>query len=241
MKKKEDKKTILLIFAQKEEYEPFFNGLSSTVITTTLSNGLELTKTKINKTEIYAFYSGVGKVAMAYKLGLFLSIIKPDKIINIGVAGSISKELKAFDILVADKSCYYDADLTECGYEFGRMSAMSLYFNCDMVFNHKLMKYKDDDLNVKHGLIITGDSFVTRKLVDKKWFKVFDNPLACDMESASVGQVCQMADIPYSIVRAISDEVTASKCNQDDYNKQLNEASAKAAKLVRNCLEKDND
>ena len=238
MRNKVDKKTVLLVFAQKEEYEPFFKNLQHTTIT--LSNGLELTKSKINNYTIYAFYSGVGKVAIAYKLGLFLSIITPDLIINIGVAGSISNNLKAFDILVATKSCYYDADLTECGYKLGNMSGMPLYFNCDEYFINNILKYATSEDNIKTGLILTGDSFITKKLVDKQWFKCFDNPLACDMESASVGQVAFMANVPYLVVRAISDEVIASKSNQDDYNNQLNEASEKAALLVRKVFETKN-
>lgn len=228
--KKNSKKTILLVFAQKEEYDAFFSNIFFSNIS--LSNGLELTKAKIEKSTIYSFFSGVGKTAMAYKLGLFLSVIKPDLIINIGVSGSISDKLNVYDVLVAEKACYYDADLREFNYEYGQMSGCPLYFECDKEIVDYLKNYSTNDETVKTGLIITGDKFITKEKIDPNWFEYFDNPVSCDMESATVGQIAFINKIPFAIIRAISDSPNKSDTNVDEYNAKLNNASIKAANLV---------
>ena len=234
MSKNNNKKlnTLLVIFAQEEEYNAFFKDLKYQVIE--LSNGLNLTKARINKKTLYSFYSGVGKTANAFKLGLFLSIIKPDLIIDVGVAGSISSKLKSLDVVVADKTCYYDADLTAFGYHYGAMSNMPLYFECDKDVVEKLMSYHNpNNMNLVKGLIITGDTFVTKNKINSEWFNLFTDPIACDMESASVGQVAHMTNTPYVVVRSISDEAKDSEDNKNDYNSQLDNASLRAAKLVK--------
>lgn len=233
--KKNVKKTILLVFAQKEEYDALFSNMFFSNIS--LSNGLELTKAKIEKCTIYAFFSGVGKSAMSYKLGLFLSIIKPDLIINIGVSGSISDKLNVYDVLVASKTCYYDADLQEFGYKYGQMSECPLYFECDKETVDYIMNFSINDQTVKSGLIITGDKFITKEKIDHKWFEYFDNPISCDMESAAVGQIAYINKIPFAIIRAISDAPNKAERNVDEYNARLNNASLKAANLVRNFLD----
>ena len=43
--------------------------------------------------QAYVMKSGIGKVAMAYKLGSFLNDFQVDEIINVGVAGCFSSEL----------------------------------------------------------------------------------------------------------------------------------------------------
>ena len=228
------RRVILLVFAMKKEFDAFFDDKDIFYTKIDLVDGFSFYKTKINQYTVFAFYSGVGKVSMAYNIGLFNSIIKPDLIINIGVAGSISDQVKGSDLLVATKTCFYDVDLTKVGYKKGQILDDVLYYDCcgpllDFIKNN----YNNE--HIKYGLIITGDRFVTSDLIDDNWYQEYDNPVACDMESAVVGQISHISDIDYLIVRSISDDAKNST-DDSDYYEHVEKACIDSASFVKTLL-----
>lgn len=184
---------------------------------------------------VIVIQGGIGKVAMASTLTKYLQafVDTPIEVINIGVAGSISPKLKKLQTLVATKTAYHDVDVTAFGYQKGQMAGMPLYFDCDP---EKVALAKSlDPENVVTGLILSGDSFIGKNQFSPSWFKDFDDPLACDMESAAVGQVCHNYSIPFMIIRSISDDTTQDD-NKETYDQLLVKASAKAGELVFNLI-----
>lgn len=178
---------------------------------------------------IYGKISGIGKVAMAFQLGLFLADHEVDLVINIGVAGSISKKLKPYEILVASKTAYHDVDVTSFGYKIGQMCSHPLYFTGYQKGLDVIKSYKDS--SIKIGLILSGDSFMTKDNITDHLYKDYDNPLAVDMESASVAQCCYDLDIPCLIIRAISDDAVNEE-NKETYENRLEEASIRSGELA---------
>lgn len=216
-------KNILVVAAQEEELAPFFNNQISEIEKNTYLS------TEIKGKTVYGLLGGIGKTSMALQLGLFLSNINIDLIINIGVCGTVSKSLKPFDILVATKSCYHDVDVTAFNHPYGQMCDEPLYYECYKKGINTINSYKNE--KVKIGLILSGDKFVTKNNFDKSILKKFDNPIAIDMESATVGQVANDLKIPNLIIRAVSDD-TDNEENKEDYDKQLNEAAIQASELA---------
>ncbi|HXK00272.1 MAG TPA: 5'-methylthioadenosine/S-adenosylhomocysteine nucleosidase [Buchnera sp. (in: enterobacteria)] len=72
--------------------------------------------------------SGIGKVAASMMTTLLISYYNPDIIINIGSAGSISSLLKIKDIIVPDKTSYYDVDLSIFNYSIGQIPKYPNFF-----------------------------------------------------------------------------------------------------------------
>ena len=179
--------------------------------------------------EVYVILGGIGKASMAFTIGKFLALHKVDMIINTGVAGVLFKALKPLDIFVATKSAYYDVDVLAFGYKRGQMCSQPLYYDCLKDGVDFLMSKNDP--SIKRGLIISGDTFITKDNTPKDLEKDFDHPVAIDMESASVGQCANIEKLPYMIIRAISDD-TENEGNKDVYDKLLKEASNKAGKLT---------
>lgn len=217
------KKTFLVVTAMPEEIE----GLFSEVKPIDFGNGSYLYENK--DFSVHALLGGIGKVSMAYRLGKFLSGISADEIINVGVAGTLSPKLKPLETLLATKCAYHDVDLTAFGYPIGQMSKEPLYFEADEEGIEIGENYPGG--GIKKGLILSGDQFITKKNLPSSFYEDFEDPLACDMESAAVAQVAHEEGVPFLIIRSISDD-TSSQDNKTDYEKRLKEACKKAGKIA---------
>lgn len=224
-------KTYLIFAAMKEEIDGLFSSLK---YETKEMHKLSYCYFKDDEIELYGFMSGIGKVSMAFTMGLVLAEIRPDYIINIGVAGSIASKLHKMDIFVSDKVCYWDVDLTKFSKPIGQMSDCPLYFDADRKLLSECLKVGGP--RVKSGLILSGDSFIAKENIKPEWFKVFDDPIACDMESAAVAQVAYRAKIPFVIIRAISDAPVDENDNKDVYESNLEEAAFEAGELAKKII-----
>ena len=224
----EKKIRYLVLAAQQEELNGLFENIK---YDTKNEESLTYLYYENESVILYGVKSGIGKVSMTYAYSTFIAKHEVDRVINIGVAGSISNQLPKLTVFAATKCAYNDVDVTTFGYKVGQMCQMPLYFECDEDMIKKALSYKDQ--KIFPGLILSGDSFITN--AKKEWFTDFDNPIACDMESAAVGQVSYLAKLPFMIIRAISDDVTESD-NTKVYNNNLNEASFAAGKVVAHII-----
>ena len=160
---------------------------------------------KINGKEIALLQSGIGKVAAAIGTTALLQLAKPDVVLNTGSAGGVAKGLKVGDIVISDEARYHDADVTAFGYEKGQLPANPAAFLSD-----KQLADLADEIaqsqgqNVKRGLICSGDSFISEEKIAQ--IKVdFPNVTAVEMEATAIAQVCHAFNVPFVVVRAISD------------------------------------
>lgn len=219
---------ILVVAAMEEELEAFYEGLSKKK---TALGGIDAYVSESEDKRILGILGGIGKVSMAFRLGRVLSQMDFSHVINVGVAGSISPKLKPLMIFVGERCAYHDVDATAMGYEIGQMCQEPKYFECDKEWEKKALTF--DPKNMMPGLILSGDSFITKKNLNPSVNHNFEDPIACDMESAAVGQVCHDAKIPFLILRAISDDAGGNSTNAEQYEKLLNEASRNAGAAGR--------
>jgi len=225
------KKTYLILSAMKEELD----GLCVHLPLVSKNEGkFSYSFFENDSIRVYAMQSGIGKVAMAMTMSSFLATHEVDEVINVGVAGSISSKLKKMQIFVGERCCYHDVDVTEFGYSIGQMCSIPLYYECDSELVKKALVI--DSKRIVSGLIISGDSFVSKNKINQSWFKNFDNPIACDMESAAVGQVCHTLNIPFLIIRSISDD-TSEEGNKAIYDGNLEEACKIAGEVVAKLIQ----
>ena len=59
--------------------------------------------------------------------------------------------------------------------------------------------------------------------------------MACEMEGGSIGQVCYLNQVPFAVVRAISDN--ADETSHMDYPTFVQLAAQKSVRLIENFLE----
>ena len=219
-------KDILIVFAMDEEYDAFASRHKGDI---EIKNQLSVLVVIGADKTIYALKGGIGKVSMAYTLGLFLACHHVDLIINTGVCGTLSSDVRCLDTLVAAEVAYLDVDLTEFGYRYGQMSNCPVSFLADEKALKLISSIKDK--KIKTGLLLSCDSFITRNNIKRYPLDRFENPLGIDMESGAIAQVCYTARIPFVIIRTISDDTTKDG-NKDVYEKNLLAASDRASLIT---------
>lgn len=165
-------------------------------------NGFEFHSGKIGKAEITATKCGIGKVNAAIGTMTLIDAFTPDLIINTGVAGGTGSDAGILDIVVGTRISYHDVWCGP-GTEWGDAAGCPRFFTTtESVSSLQCLK---EESSVKHGLIASGDIFVSDPAVVAHIKGLFPDVKAVDMESASIAHVCYKRQIPFSCIRVISD------------------------------------
>lgn len=93
---------------------------------------------------------------------------------------------------------------------------------------------KNKNLNVSYGKIVSGEQFIESEDKKETLVKLFKAD-AVDMESAAIAHVCYLNNIPFVVVRAMSDKADGS--SPKDYEKFEKKAAEKSAALIISYLE----
>lgn len=191
--------------------------------------------TKYQKHDLILTVAGIGKVNASITTTLILSTFNPDLVINIGIAGGIEKSLKTLDVVIANKVSFHDIESGFLNDSLlpGQLQGEPKYYPCDTTILDYIKADKSLKIKCHKGLIITGDQFVTDRsyvdnMMDAKFKK--DKVYACDMESASIAQVCYQFKKPVIIVRSISDIIGVDQ--EHEYPNFIQQAVDNATKLV---------
>lgn len=199
---------------------------------------LNFIKGKVNNTEIILVKSGVGKVNAARTTQILINNFEVDAIINIGSAGSANDELEIGDIVIGSKLVQHDFDTTAFGSPKGYISNIGQYVESDNSLVHKMegtiSKLQDSKFKIKIGIIASGDIFCTDIEMKNKIRAKF-NADAIEMEGAAIAQVCKLDNIPFIVIRSISDKPNGN--NNITFEQFLEKASKRCALIIQKlCL-----
>lgn len=168
---------------------------------------MEFNQGKLLDKDVIVVRSGIGKVNAAVCTQILIDDYRVDKVINVGVAGGIEKEIVPGDVVIADSLVQHDMDTSALGDKIGQIPRLGTYdFKCDktLVMLAKEACNKSLQCNCYTGRIVSGDQFIASE--EKiKWLQKEFNAIACEMEGASIAQVCYLNSIPFVIIRSISD------------------------------------
>ncbi len=174
----------------------------------------------IHGQDVIVVKSGVGKVQAAVTADILAREFNVQQMIFTGVAGSASDRLDIKDIVVADALVQHDVDLTEFGAPKGQLDG---YDQRDFATNKELSQtlyniaqsiFGDEKVHI--GLIATGDQFIADKQKVREIHEEF-GALAVEMEGAAVAQVADLYQIPFAVLRTVSDKADGSaQLNYED-------------------------
>ena len=222
-------KTIGIIFAMKEEIDELIKYVNITRENRIFD--LVSYEGKINDVNCVLVMSGVGKVNAARCTQVLIDNYKLDYIINIGVAGGVSKNVSVLDIVVASKLVQHDFDITAFDHEKGYIPNIGTYIECDRDLVNLAKKV---DSSVHIGVIASGDIFCTEKKMSEKINNKF-NALCVEMEGASIAQVSYLCKIPVLVIRSISDTPYEDN-NKITYEEFLKKSCVHVAKYLYNII-----
>ena len=155
--------------------------------------------------EVVVAYSKIGKVFATLTATMLIEKFSCSTLLFSGVAGAISDTLKIGDLIIADGLCQHDLDITAFGHPFGYVPEGEVCIPADVTLRNIAKKVaKSKGLVLKEGIIATGDQFVANAQ-KKDWIGETFNADALEMEGASVAVVCSTLNVPFFILRAISD------------------------------------
>jgi adenosylhomocysteine nucleosidase len=158
-----------------------------------------------------------------------------DYILNVGVAGSISKDINKCDIVIADKLVQHDYDARPLGFKRAEIPDIGIYIDCDKKLLD-IAKTIDVDTKTTVGVIASGDIFVTEQEMGVKINEKY-NALCVEMEGAAIAQVCHLCSIPFIVIRAISDS-PYEEDNHITFEEFLKISANMAAKFIKQFLDR---
>ena len=191
-------------------------------------------KGKIFGKDVVCCECGIGKVNAAMSTQIMIDLYRPDVIINSGVAGSLSGDIRIGDIVISDDCVQHDMDGTEAGDPLGQVQfndELRTYFPADEATADKLAAACKtiDGINVFRGRIASGDVFITARERRRRIADHF-GALACEMEGAAVAVVCYRNDVPFAILRSISDDFNDNEFM--DFMQFREEAAKRSIKAI---------
>ena len=180
---------------------------------------------EINNINVVLVFSRCGKVAASTTATSLITEFKVDQIIFTGVAGAVSPDLNIGDIVISDELYQHDIDARPLfpRYEIPLMGVAYFKANavlikkaeeaCQRLFDHPEEAISSTILksfgihSPKHvvGTITCGDQFITSQIQTEALRLNQPKTLAVEMEGAAVAQVCYDYNIPFVIIRTISD------------------------------------
>ena len=222
-----------IIGAMQMEVDELKEALSNT--TNVEYSGVTFVCGKMNEVEVVAAVCGVGKVFAAICAEAMILKFGVDMVINIGVAGSLTKDLGVLDVALADQVVQHDMDTSPIGDPVGLLSGINEIFLKTDAKMRALMQecLEDKKINYLVGTIATGDQFIATN-EKRVWIRNHFGAIAAEMEGGSIGHVCYINKVPFLILRSISD----SDGGAMDYQTFAEKAAIQSIEVVVEFIQK---
>ncbi|MCD7884429.1 MAG: 5'-methylthioadenosine/adenosylhomocysteine nucleosidase [Lachnospiraceae bacterium] len=183
--------------------------------------------------------SGIGKVNAAVCTQILVDDFGVDCVINTGVAGSLDASINIGDIVISKDVLHHDMDAVNFGYPLGQIPQMPVFsFEADAslaALAEAVCREVNPEIGIHHGRIVSGDQFVADRETKERIVSNFKGSCT-EMEGAAIAQSAYLNDIPFLILRAISDKADDSASM--DYPAFEREAAQHCVRLAEGLLER---
>lgn len=227
-----------IIGAMPEEVEQLKQEMDQVQVIS--AAGMEFYKGRLEGRNVVVVRCGVGKVNAAMCVQVLADRFEVNGIINTGIAGSLRAEINIGDMVLSTDAVQHDVDATVFGYRPGQVPQMDVFaFEADERLRaaaKECCRNVNPDISVFEGRVLTGDQFIAGK--DKKeWLEETFHGFCTEMEGAAIAQAAHLNQIPFLIVRAISDKADDSATmDYPEFERQAIIHSTRLTKeLVRTC------
>ena len=194
--------------------------------------------------------SGIGKVLSASGATALLNNYDISKVYFTGVAGGVGDLTEVLDVVIATSLVQHDyGQITNEGFEWTagsegapgeeREEGQDGYYPCDeglvdLAYDSAVKVVGED--HVFKGVIATGDQFVASEEYVGFLQDNFD-AIACEMEGASIALVCGQYDVPFVVIRAMSDKADGNA--HESFDNMGDIAADNSSKIIMQMLKDD--
>ena len=197
---------------------------------------------KLGGKDVVLVCSGIGKVNAGICVQVLVDRFGVSHVINTGVAGSLDDRLDVGDLVVSTDCVWYDFDVTPLGYRPGEIPGVgTINFPADEGLREATLAAAAQvapDIHAYAGRVVSGDQFIASAGQKNRITEGFGG-MCCEMEGTAIAQAAWLNEVPFVVVRAISDKPGAAD-QVVDYNtfeeKAARDCAAIVAHMVANPL-----
>lgn len=193
-------------------------------------SGFKYYEGKYKDKDLVVTECSIGKVNSALSTQIMIDNFKPDFIINTGIAGGLDSRLKVLSMVIGSELTFHDFDhrIMKSYFPF-----QESFFADKRAVELAVEIAKRENFHYLTGKILTGDLFV--ESTEKK-LELIENfqGLCVEMEGASIANTAFINNIPFIVLRSISD--LADDGGHMTYDEFKKEASDHSATMVLNLI-----
>ena len=202
-------KKLGIIGAMEMEVETLLKQLQDVIVTqkagSTFYEGI------LEEMPVVIVQCGIGTVNAALCVQMLCDCFGVTHVVNTGIAGSLCADLDIGDLVISRDAMYHDFDCCAFGYPVGKVPGMPVSFEADADLI-ELARTAAEQVNPGHtklGRVASGDQFVCEK-AKKEYIISVTQALCTEMEGAAIAHAAYRNEIPFVIIRAISDKADDS-------------------------------
>lgn len=204
--------------------------------------GMEFCEGALGGTPVVVVQCGIGKVNAGICVQVLVDRFGVSHVINTGVAGSLDDRLDVGDLVVSTDCVWHDFDVTPLGYRPGEIPGVgTINFPADGGLREATLAAAAQvapDIHAYAGRVVSGDQFIASAEQKNRITEGFGG-MCCEMEGTAIAQAAWLNEVPFVVVRAISDKPGAAD-QVVDYNtfeeKAARDCAAIVAHMVANPL-----
>lgn len=204
---------------------------------TVQKGGLKFYIGRLENKDVVLVRCGIGKVNAALCTQILLSEFNVNSVVNTGVAGALHSDLGVYDIVISSDAMYHDFDTTVFGNKIGEIPRMdtSIFKADEKLINAAYESTKEEvrSHKVVKGRVVTGDIFISSKELKDKLVNEL-GAYCGEMEGAAIAHVCHVNEVPFVVIRAMSDKADGSA--DVTYEEFVQEAAHNSKDIVLSML-----
>lgn len=172
---------------------------------TTVRAGFKVLTYEHERCDIFAISSGAGEICAAAATQLLITAYDVDMILNFGVVGALTEDMRSADLCIVDRVVHYAFDAGAwLGLPLGRYPDESSIYQCT---NPELAAAAKRAL--PHAPFVTlasADRFLDAP-EDKRQIAQDFSAQICDMEGAAIVRTSLRAEVPSLLIKAVADSL----------------------------------
>lgn len=225
---------IVILGAMDTEIAEFLSVMAARE--TSVWQGIEEHRGLIDGHRVLVSKTGVGKAMAAMRTQHFIDKAEPHVLLFTGLAGSLKLDIHIGDTVIGRELVQHDLESVVLGLPRGQIPFSDIRFlKPDPALLALAANYQPPEGCVYLGRICTGDQFIThREMISHAYLHSELAGDAVEMEGAAVALVCSLNQIPFLVVRTISDMADGDAVS--NFEEILPRASHNSLAFVRHIL-----